>query len=294
MKEFYVAKNSLLMGADMGPGKDFSFRGFPCGQAEAMGTLTVTVSASMWDPSCMTTAQWLDADDVSTFSIESGLVSEWRDKSGNDRHVAQPGSSSRPTYAENAVNGKNAVLFSRKELVSTHTTSECEHHIFYVVSDPTSPNSGCGQTTGGTCLRGENYGAISLADHGHKGESISSGAVGAFVHRANNIHNVLYHAISMSGVNIAHFNWHVRLPYLSVNGVPVKTGVTAPQTTEFKYNVGYGTYGSYAGHVCERIIILGSLSESDRLRIEGYLAHKWGSADKLPEGHPYKSAPPTI
>ena len=45
MKEFYVAKNSLLMGAAMGPGKDFSFRGFPCGQAEAMSTLTVTVSA---------------------------------------------------------------------------------------------------------------------------------------------------------------------------------------------------------------------------------------------------------
>ena len=45
MKEFYVAKNSLLMGAAMGPGKDFSFRGFPCGQAEAMGTLTVTVSS---------------------------------------------------------------------------------------------------------------------------------------------------------------------------------------------------------------------------------------------------------
>ena len=52
MKEFYVAKNSLLMGAAMGPGKDFSFRGFPCGQAEAMGTLTVTVStsAALTDP----------------------------------------------------------------------------------------------------------------------------------------------------------------------------------------------------------------------------------------------------
>lgn len=50
MKEFYVAKNSLLMGAAMGPGKDFSFRGFPCGQAEAMGTLTVTVSSGAGDP----------------------------------------------------------------------------------------------------------------------------------------------------------------------------------------------------------------------------------------------------
>lgn len=27
-------------------------------------------------------------------------------------------------------------------------------------------------------------------------------------------------------------------------------------------------------------------------KIEGYLAHKWGTADKLPGGYPYKSSAP--
>ena len=31
----------------------------------------------------------------------------------------------------------------------------------------------------------------------------------------------------------------------------------------------------------------------DRQRIEGYLAHKWGTTALLPAAHPYKSAAPT-
>lgn len=34
------------------------------------------------------------------------------------------------------------------------------------------------------------------------------------------------------------------------------------------------------------------LSNSDREKVEGYLAHKWGLSGSLTSGHPYKSAPP--
>ena len=36
-----------------------------------------------------------------------------------------------------------------------------------------------------------------------------------------------------------------------------------------------------------------SLSDADRQRIEGYLAHKWGLTGDLASGHPYKTAAPT-
>lgn len=41
---------------------------------------------------------WLDANDESTFTLVSGEVDEWRDKSGNNKHFTAPSSSNRPIY----------------------------------------------------------------------------------------------------------------------------------------------------------------------------------------------------
>lgn len=48
------------------------------------------------------------------------------------------------------------------------------------------------------------------------------------------------------------------------------------------------------GNVSEVVVGNGTLSDSDRERIEGYLAHKWGLTSSLPTAHPYKSSAPTI
>lgn len=46
------------------------------------------------------------------------------------------------------------------------------------------------------------------------------------------------------------------------------------------------------GNFGEAIICNASLSEPDRQMVEGYLAHKWGLAGNLVDGHPHKAAPP--
>jgi hypothetical protein len=43
----------------------------------------------------------------------------------------------------------------------------------------------------------------------------------------------------------------------------------------------------------ELIVVPSLLSDSDRQKVEGYLAHKWGMTASLPSAHPYKSAAPT-
>ena len=43
----------------------------------------------------------------------------------------------------------------------------------------------------------------------------------------------------------------------------------------------------------ELIVLKGVPATDDRQRIEGYLAHKWGSTALLPADHPYKSSAPT-
>ena len=45
------------------------------------------------------------------------------------------------------------------------------------------------------------------------------------------------------------------------------------------------------GYYCE-IIIINSVEDSDRQKVEGYLSHKWGLTGNLPSDHPYKNTAP--
>jgi hypothetical protein len=48
------------------------------------------------------------------------------------------------------------------------------------------------------------------------------------------------------------------------------------------------------GFISEMVVTNGVLSTTDRQRLEGYLAHKWGLQANLPAGHPFKNTPPTV
>lgn len=54
----------------------------------------------------------------------------------------------------------------------------------------------------------------------------------------------------------------------------------------------FGQASEFLGGVIGDIIVGKNLSASDRQKIEGYLAWKWGLVSLLPGGHPYKTAPP--
>ena len=51
--------------------------------------------------------------------------------------------------------------------------------------------------------------------------------------------------------------------------------------------------GAFKGYIGELITYPSVLSTTDRQKIEGYLAWKWGLQASLPAGHPYKLSPPT-
>ena len=52
---------------------------------------------------------WWDASDSATLTLNSGNVSEWRDKSGEDHHILQASAAVQPPYESTAFNGKPAV-----------------------------------------------------------------------------------------------------------------------------------------------------------------------------------------
>jgi len=53
-----------------------------------------TWNETVWNPSMIQTALWLDAADASTITESGGAVSQWDDKSGNNHHVIQATSAS--------------------------------------------------------------------------------------------------------------------------------------------------------------------------------------------------------
>lgn len=66
--------------------------------------------------------------------------------------------------------------------------------------------------------------------------------------------------------------------------------------------LGSNAYGStsggqtFSGFMFEVVVLhetIAAGSPSEKEKLEGYMAHKWGLASSLPTGHPYKSAAPT-
>jgi len=87
-----------------------------------------------WSPDQITTELWLDAADATTITQSGGLVSEWRDKSGNDSHAAQGSSSNQPTTGSVALNGLNTIDFdgSSDDMDIAALTFGGEHTIYAV------------------------------------------------------------------------------------------------------------------------------------------------------------------
>lgn len=68
--------------------------------------------AAAWTPAELEgLALWLDADDSSTITLNGSTISQWDDKSGNDRHATQATASDQPTYTESGLNGKPVITF---------------------------------------------------------------------------------------------------------------------------------------------------------------------------------------
>lgn len=63
-----------------------------------------------WTPAKVPTALWLDAADASTITLNNLTVSQWSDKSGNQRHVLQSTAANQPLY----IKGQNTILWSEQ------------------------------------------------------------------------------------------------------------------------------------------------------------------------------------
>ncbi|MCU0274728.1 MAG: fibronectin type III domain-containing protein, partial [Acidimicrobiales bacterium] len=247
------------------------------------------VPAVPWTPADLPTglALWLDATDASTFTLDSGAVAEWRDRSGWSRHVSQTSAANRPTRVDGVVNGQSVVRWTTgyRALRTTGTVTFGDFDVYVAFRDS---------------------GASSyerLVDHGY--------VQGFWLGRDNANASSWRSGVQESGfphgraVPLADGQWHIVQSRRAGTTHTIRgdgaTGVSATVSgaTTAAQRIGIGAWADGSNHqfltdgdIGEVVLVAAALGDDDRLRLEGYLAHKWGTAASLPAGHPYRTVAP--
>ncbi len=244
-------------------------------------------SGVAWSPSQLTPQLWLDATKA---TINTGTVSLVNDGSGGG---TMSGSAA---LTANGISTRQTVTFtgSTQKLAGTYTNTGATLNAFFVGKSSTSSQTAW---TGMMSVweTGKNY------DYNNSGSAVLLGQNGS---TANSIYTQRSSALSSTSGTLTNpflattvFDGSMNTIYL--NGT---AATSVASTGNFnagnvvlcnRYDGGVSTNG-WKGTMGEVIICNANLSASDRQKVEGYLAHRWGMAASLAAGHPYLSDPPMI
>ena len=209
-------------------------------------------------------ALWLDADDPSSITADgSNLVSQWNDKSGNARHATSSGSN-RPTRTSAAQNGRAVLTFDG-------TSSQMAIDSTFLVTSNATILAVARRTSG-------TYGAVITS----KGAGDSSPAL----QHASGSWQIAYSAnISVIGSQASYailcgtISSGATAAY--ANGLTQDSDASSGPLSSDATKTYIGTYRAaianvLAGEIAEIIVFNTALSATDRVRVEAYLAAKWG------------------
>lgn len=278
-----------------------------------------------WTPSNLANLRaWYDADDSTTIydattggSLPSSGndVARWEDKSGGGYHVTQGTAADRPHYVTNTLNGKPVIECSAQWLTAAtasdwtflHDATGSTIVAVWKVGNSIDPNAAY-SIMGTNGLATINIGAgwfyddrsaiarddriVSFVSRGVNNQPAVNNVSGDGVLTANApaLLSLVTDPSNQSAANRSVFR---------VNGggaIANNAASDAPTSANPTFPVQLGAAGNSAfpltGYFAEVVICDALLSQSDREKLEGYLAHKWGLTGNLPVSHPYKSTAP--
>jgi hypothetical protein len=253
------------------------------------------LQARLWTPALVLPAVWLDAADLSTITIATG-VSEWRDKSGNGRHMTAPGT--QPALAANSLNGLNTIAFDNRTTTQTLTNAYSYSGTDITLVSLAYSLRGSARTI---YPRLWSMNATGQNDFGNTTGLLLPYGAGS----PNNASIFRNNAIMAQSSQNTNDQWALHIgtksggsATFSSNGEARVVGSTS--NTPFGFNIiriGNDTAAvdsGLFGNVAEAMIFSYALNLSQQQTIEGYLAWKWGLVANLPAAHPFKNRPPLI
>jgi methionine-rich copper-binding protein CopC len=273
---------------------------------------TIPARGAPWTPAELSqpSALWLDASDSGTITLSGSAVSQWNDKSGNSRNFAQATGGNQPAYSATSFNTSypGVTFDGSSDFMSAGDTLDVGSQslgIIAAVKYNTSNTSGmvisktryaagAGRYFMGR-FQGTGFGLGSGTQYQYVAESDFASAISPSADSSTSPRLLGLDLNRQTSGSIK--NW--------IDGVAVKTSTFTGNATAYNSNdlLLLGAYGnptgtgpqasSYlSGVISEVVVVQTAMSDTDRQKLEGYLAWKWGMQANLPEGHSYKSAAP--
>jgi hypothetical protein len=238
--------------------------------------------ATAWTPASLgaSLALWLDADDASTITLNASTVSQWNDKSGNARHASQASAANQPLYSATGLNSKPTLSFDglNDHLLASYSSVNFSGASIFVVArlnSTSSANAGLVTLSDGTNPDYLTNGILAWSS-GYSG-GLPSGADSRYNNSFVGVNNqtlatntiYTYSFISNSGIWI-----DGALRFAGDNGTSPIPNTLTGIGSRLSLN---GQATNFSKSLISDVIIINSIvSTTDRQKLEGYLAWKWG------------------
>jgi hypothetical protein len=272
-------------------------------RATRLNAISGVYKKSFWTPAQLGSplALWLDAADASTITLNGSTVSQWRDKSGNARHVSQATAANQPTLTAFGLNGKPVVTFDGADWLFNANPGALLRNV------PGATVAAVLNYTNFTSQR------IPIAAMNNTGTGVrlatillAAGTLSIAARRldAEGAMLVSTPPIYTNGTNVIQVGvarYSAGALDQFINGAAGATGSFPSSGNNSDTDSGTLVIGGTStddgvtlnanqmlGFVGEVVYTNTALSTTDRQKLEGYLAWKWGLEANLPSDHPYR------
>ena len=231
-------------------------------------------------------ADWWDASDSSTVTLNGTTVSSWANKATGPA-LAQATPGAQPTYTTAGVNGRNVLTFDGGDvLTATATYSTLTTTVLAVVRENSAVGN-CGIFSFHASTGGDNGNANALL--------LETGSNDQLLRLERNLPRADYLGSGLLPLSVVSARGGGTGLLLRTDGVTRQdaTGNTTGGTSTGILIGGRFLSGAVSASfranmtLCEMLHYTAALSDSDIQRCEGYLAWKWGLEAQLPYDHPY-------
>jgi hypothetical protein len=235
---------------------------------------------------------WLDGQHSSSVELSNNLVSIWNDRSGQNNHFNRSGGTI--TYAEpSGINNRPAIYFQTapstylSRTFNIAPTNELSlfmivYHVSNVAGNSELFYSNAGPTSPG-------YAYFDLFSN----TNTPSGLLSFNIGNETQVSTGVDIKGSVNLVEVIINNNEAGSAQAFVNGTSIPSIPRGP--LDLSNNITWAiSGGAFIGYIGEVITYTFDTTTTNRQRIEGYLAWKWGIQNNLPTNQPYKTAPPIL
>ncbi len=248
---------------------------------------------AVWNPGTLNPLFWIDPSDSATITLDAGTVAQIDDLSGNGRHAVGGGGNSNPAVSTSGMNGLDVMHFYGSQFVDAPFPDNMTDRTVFTVTkkDPTSHSYDNTAIYLTIQAGGNRQSQLNVNDSSgynarlnfEDGDNAATGYVDLNPH-------VFMAGLEAGVKSYSRLDGGAHAAFDSID-----TGLT-PTANQY-LRIGRNTWSlggvSWVGDIAEVVVFDRDLTADERDKVEGYLAHKWGTEGELPATHPYKGNPPT-